>query len=274
MEALHSNLDEHKKKFPNLKMQLPGTCCCTFLLTTRLAVVLFLHFSATSVVASSLVAHIFSPLPSLPSGGAANMRNSRQFELTVKALGRTLSGVLFGNGTCKLSQVAIQPSIPNVKPIFTELQRLINEISSAGPDKCIEGASRFEFKEVNISLLKQQFPLPFTVKYSRVEELLALRQHYFTDVSPNRPQTGQGVRFKLTSQLSLLLNVRGTVGAQIYYGGMIQVDGSKNCSVEEHEVVCKWIRQFFMIHRQEIELQMEDEADGSKRKRMRPPKSK
>jgi hypothetical protein len=212
------------------------------------------------------------PYSSSLAGGAANMRNSRQFQLTVR--GRTLSGVLFGNGTCKLSQVAIQPSIPNVKPIFTELQRLINEISSAGPLPCIHGASRFEFKEVNISLLKQQFPLPFTVKYSRVEELLALRPLYFTDVSPNRPQTGQGVRFKLTSQLSSMLQIRGTVGAQIYYGGTVQVDGSKNCSVDEHEIVCKWIRQFFMLHRDEIELQSEDVADGSKRKRARPPKDK
>jgi hypothetical protein len=268
MEALHSNLEEHKKKFPNLKMQLPGTCCCIFVLTTRHAGV------STPIVVSSLVAHVAPPLPSLPAGGAANMRNSRQFELTVKALGgRTLSGVLFGNGTCKLSQVAIQPKVVYVKPIFTELQRLINEISSAGPGKCIEGANSFSFKEVNISLLKQQFPMDFKVKYSRVEELLAQRPHYFTDVSPNRPMTGQGVRFKLTSQLAAMLQVKGTVGAQIYYGGMIQVDGSNNCSVEEHEVVCKWIRQFFMLHRQEIELQMQDEADGSKRKRARPLKS-
>jgi hypothetical protein len=196
------------------------------------------------------------------------MRNSRQFELTVK--NRTLSGVLFGNGTCKLSQVAIQPSIPNVKPIFTELQRLINEVCAAGPHHCIDGAQRFEFRDINISLLKQQFKLPFTVKYSRVEELLALRPIYFTDVSPNRPITGQGVRFKLTSQLSSWLQIGGTVGAQIYYGGMVQVDGSKNCSLEEHEIVCKWIRQFFMLHREEIELQDEDDADGSKRKRARP----
>jgi hypothetical protein len=199
------------------------------------------------------------------------MQNSRNFELTVK--GRTLSGVLFGNGTCKLSQVAIQPSIPNVKPIFTELQRLINEVSIAGPRSCITGATRFEFKEVNISLLKQQFKLPFNVKYSRVEELLSRRPLYFCDVSPNRPQTGQGVRFKLTSQLSLMLQVKGTVGAQVYYSGMVQVDGSKNCSVDEHEIVCKWIRQFFILHAQEIQPQSEDAADGSKRKRARPSKS-
>jgi len=199
------------------------------------------------------------------------MQNSRNFQLTVR--GNTLSGVLFGNGTCKLSQVAIQPSHPNVKPIFTELQRLINEVSSAGPHHCITGASKFEFKEVNISLLKQQFKLPFSVKYSRVEELLTLRPLYFCDVSPNRPQTGQGVRFKLTSQLALMLQVKGTVGAQVYYSGMIQVDGSKNCSVDEHEIVCKWIRQFFILHADEIQPQSEDVADGSKRKRVRPAKS-
>jgi hypothetical protein len=199
------------------------------------------------------------------------MQNSRNFELTVK--GRTLSGVLFGNGTCKLSQVAIKPSYTNVKPIFIELQRLINDISIAGPLPCIIGSSKFEFRDPNISLLKQQFKLPFAVKYSRVEELLALRPLYFTDLSPNRPQTGQGVRFKLTSQLSHMLQVKGTVGAQVYYSGMIQVDGSKNCSVDEHEIVCKWIRRFFILHAGEVQPQSEDAADGSKRKRARPSKS-
>jgi hypothetical protein len=198
------------------------------------------------------------------------MQNSRNFSLTVK--GKSLSGVLFGNGTCKLSQVQIQPSQANVKPIFTELQRVINELSAAGPRPCITGASKFEFKEVNISLLKQQFKLPFCVKYSRVEELLEQRPHYFCDVSPNRPQTGQGCRFKLTPQLSHMLQVKGTVGAQVYYSGMIQVDGSKNCSLEEHAVVCNWISQFFVLHASEVQPQSEDAADGSKRKRTRPAK--
>jgi hypothetical protein len=204
------------------------------------------------------------------------MQNSRNFELKVDIEGscRNISGVLFGNGTCKLSQVAIQPSHANVKPIFKELTRLINGISSQGPHSCITGAQEFAFKDISISLLKQQFKLPFGVKYHRVEELLAQRPLYFCDVSPNRPQTGQGVRFKLTRQLSAMLQLSGTVtvGAQVYYSGMIQVDGSKNCSVEEHKIVCQWIRQFLTSHEKEIKPQDDDEVDGSRRRRTRPPK--
>ena len=198
------------------------------------------------------------------------MQNSRNFSLSVQ--GKTLSGVLFGNGTCKLSQVQLQPSPANVKPIFDELQRVINELSVAGPRSCIAGASNFDFQEVTISLLKQQFKLPFNVKYSRVESLLAMRPHYFCDISPNRPQTGQGCRFKLTMQLLQMLQVSGIVGAQVYYSGMVQVDGSKNCSLEEHHVVCNWISQFFTIHAAEIQPRPEDAADGSRRKRTRPDK--
>lgn len=36
--------------------------------------------------------------PHSVAGGAANMQNSRIFSLTVR--GKTVSGVLFGNGTC------------------------------------------------------------------------------------------------------------------------------------------------------------------------------
>ena len=198
------------------------------------------------------------------------MQNSRNFCMTVQ--GRVLSGVLFGNGTCKLSQVQIQPSPSNVKPIFDELQRVINELSNFGPRPCITGSSSFEFQEVTISLLKQQFKLPFHVKYSRVEALLAMRPLYFCDISPNRPQTGQGCRFKITSQLLQMLQVNGIFGAQVYYSGMIQVDGSKNCSLEEHHIVCNWISQFFTIHALEIQPRPDDSADGSKRKRTRPEK--
>jgi hypothetical protein len=200
------------------------------------------------------------------------MQNSRSFELKVDIEGtsRNISGVLFGNGTCKLSQVAIQPSHANVKPIFKELTRLINGISSQGSRPCITGAQEFAFKEHDVSLLKQQFKLSFGVKYHRVEELLAQRPLYFCDISPNRPQTGQGVRFKLTRQLSAMLQVSGTVGAQVYYSGIIQVDGSKNCSVEEHKVVCQWICQFFTSHEKEIKPQEDDVVDGSRRRRARP----
>jgi hypothetical protein len=198
------------------------------------------------------------------------MQNSRIFSLSVR--GKTVSGVLFGNGTCKLSQVQIQPSTHNVKPIFDELQRVINELSLAGPRACIQGAQTFQFQEVTISLLKQQFKLPFNVKYLRVEHLLAMRPHYFCDISTNRPQTGQGCRFKLTPHLLQMLEVTGIVGAQVYYSGMVQVDGSKNCSLEEHHIVCNWISQFFTIHSREIQPQPDDAADGSKRKRSRPPK--
>jgi hypothetical protein len=198
------------------------------------------------------------------------MQNSRNFSLS--ANGKVVSGVLFGNGTCKLSQVQIQPSPDNVKPIFDELQRVINQLAAIGPSSCITGAATFEFQDVTISLLKQQFKLPFNVKYSRVEALLALRPHYFCEISPNRPQTGQGCRFKLTDQLLQMLQVSGIVGAQIYYSGMVQVDGSKNCSLHEHHVVCNWICQFFSIHSLEIQPQPEDSADGSKRKRTRPDK--
>jgi hypothetical protein len=66
--------------------------------------------------------------------------------------------------------------------------------------------------------------------------------------------------------------VTGIVGAQVYYSGMVQVDGSKNCSLEEHHIVCNWISQFFTIHALEIQPQPEDSADGSKRKRTRPEK--
>ena len=111
--------------------------------------------------------HLHPPPPLLTHraspGGAANMQNSRNFSLTLH--GKTLSGVLFGNGTCKLSQVQIQPSVDNVKPIFDELERAINELSNLGPRACISGASSFVFQDVTISLLKQQFKLPFHVKY-------------------------------------------------------------------------------------------------------------
>ena len=43
--------------------------------------------------------------------------------------------------------------------------------------------------------------------YSRVENLLAMRPQYFSDISPNRPQTGQGCRFKLTAHLLQMLQV-------------------------------------------------------------------
>jgi hypothetical protein len=196
MEALSSNLELHKKKFANITLQYPGSFAP--------------RAPAPQYVVTPPPLPPSPPLPPWTAGGAANMRNSRNFEVKVEMEGgsRNISGVLFGNGTCKLSQVAIQPSHANVKPIFKELTRLINGISSQGPHSCITGTHEFAFKEISISLLKQQFKLPFAVKYHRVEELLAQRPLYFCDVSPNRPQTGQGVRFKLTRQLSAMLQVR------------------------------------------------------------------
>jgi hypothetical protein len=42
--------------------------------------------------------------------------------------------------------------------------------------------------------------------------------------------------------------------------------------VEEHKVVCQWIRQFLTSHEKEIKPQDDDVVDGSRRRRARPPK--
>ena len=83
---------------------------------------------------------------------------------------------------------------------------------------------------------------------------------------------GQGCRFKLTLQLLQILQVSGIIGAQVYYSGMVQVDGSKNGSLEQHHFVCNRISQFFTIHAAEVQLRAEDAADGSMRKRSHPEK--